>query len=252
MIMIIFERKYPVNVFNADLTGKLSAGSLFSFLEDIAARHATILGWGRDNLLSGGHFWALSRMLVRIARLPAAMDEITLRTWPRGTDSIYALRDFELFDKQGNVLAVATSSWIVVDYNTRKVQRPDKTLSLNIGFPERKAVNTNAGKVPSLKQKDLTSTTMKAKLEDIDVNMHVNNARYIYWVMNSYDPEFINAHTPETLEVNYTSEGHWDDMIRIITAKIDETSISFVHSVVRETDNSELCRLRISWKQDQV
>jgi acyl-ACP thioesterase len=251
--MIIFERKYPVNIFNTDLTGKLSAGSLFSFCEDIAGRHASVLGWGRDSLMSGGNFWALSRMMVKIDRFPAALEEITLRTWPRGTDSIYALRDFEMYDDQGNVIAAATSSWIIVDYNTRKVQRPDKTLSLlNIEFPEKKAVGGNAGKIPSVPADGQTVTSMMVRTEDIDVNMHVNNARYVTWVLNSYPTGQIISHVPATIEVNYVSEGHADEAVNIITAKSAGLPASFIHSVVRQNDNSEMCRIRISWREDQV
>lgn len=34
--MTVYERKYPVNIFNTDLTGRLSPGGLFNFFEDIA------------------------------------------------------------------------------------------------------------------------------------------------------------------------------------------------------------------------
>lgn len=251
--MIIFERKYSINIFNTDLTGKLSAGSLFSFFEDIAGRHASVLGWGRDNLMSGGNFWALSRMMVKIDRMPAALEEIILRTWPRGTDSIYALRDFEMYDDQGKVIASATSSWIIVDYNTRKVQRPDKTLSLlNIEFPEKKAVGTNAGKIQPVPADGQTVTSMIVRTEDIDVNHHVNNARYVTWVMNSYPTGQIMSQVPSIIEVNYVSEGHVDEAVNIITAKTTGLPASFIHSVVRQDDNSEMCRIRISWREDQV
>lgn len=251
--MIIFERKYPINIFNTDLTGRLSAGSLFSFFEDIAGRHANVLGWGRDSLLSGGNFWALSRMMVKIDRLPAALEEITLRTWPRGTDSIYALRDFEMYDEHGMVVAASTSSWIIVDYNSRKVQRPDKTLSLlNVEFPVKKAVGTNAGKIHLLPSDGQTVTSMRVKTEDIDVNMHVNNARYVTWVMNSYPSEHLISYTPAMIEVNYISEGHIDETVNIITSKSSDLPASFIHSVTRQNDNSELCRIRIIWKEEQV
>ncbi|MBE0678753.1 MAG: hypothetical protein IH592_08305, partial [Bacteroidales bacterium] len=52
--MTVYERKYAVNIFNTDLTGRLSPGGLFNFFEDIAGRHAVELGWGRDNLMSNG------------------------------------------------------------------------------------------------------------------------------------------------------------------------------------------------------
>lgn len=251
--MIIFERKYSVNVFNTDLTGRLSPGALFNFFEDIAGRHALELGWGRDNLMFNGLFWALSRMVVKVERLPMAWDEVMLRTWPRGTESIFALRDLEMYDGAGKRLAAASSSWVIVDYHTRKAQRPDKTLSnLNNRFPEERALDTNARKVPPLPAGEHEMTRLKVKLDDIDVNGHVNNARYVHWAVNCYDPEFIINHTPETIEVNYIAEGHQNEMINILTGTADETGTSFIHSVTRESDGSEICRLRMSWKKNRL
>lgn len=251
--MLIFERKYPVNVFDTDLTGRLSPGALFNYFQDLAGRHASLLGFGREHLMTNGFFWVLSRMTVKIERMPLTWDEVTVRTWPRGTDGIYALRDLEMFDAENKRLAGAASSWVIVDYATRKVQRPDKALSfLNAQFPEQKALDTNAGKVPPITAGDHQVTRLKAKLDDIDVNLHVNNARYIHWVMNCYEPEFISAHTPDMIEVNYLSEGHRDDMLNIITDGGDEGSTAFTHSIVRENDRTELCRLRIHWSKSRI
>jgi hypothetical protein len=69
--------------------------------------------------------------------------------------------------------------------------------------------------------------------------------------MNCYEPEFISSHTPETIEVNYLSEGHRDDMVNIITENDGESSASYIHSVVRENDRTELCRLRIHWRENE-
>ena len=251
--MIIFERKYSVNVFNTDLTGRLSPGAVFNFFEDIAGRHAVELGWGRDNLMTNGFFWALSRMVVKVESLPMVWDDVTLRTWPRGTEAIFALRDLEMYDASGKRLAAASSSWVVVDYHTRKAQRPDKTLSnLNNRFPEERALDTNARKVQPLPPGEHEMTRLKVKLDDIDVNRHVNNARYVHWAVNCYEPEFISNHTPDTIEVNYIAEGHQNEMINIFTGRSDETGSSFIHSVTRESDGSELCRLRMTWKENRL
>ena len=251
--MTVYERKYPVNIFNTDLTGRLSPGGLFNFFEDIAGRHALELGWGRDNLMSNGVFWALSRMVVKVEKLPLAWEEVTLRTWPRGTEAIYALRDLEMYDASGNRLAGASSSWVIVDYHTRKAQRPDKALSdLHARFPQERATEANARKVPALPAGERQTTRIRVKLDDIDVNRHVNNARYIHWTVNCYDPEFISEHVPDTIEVNYIAEGHQDEMINIFTAPFDEAGTSFIHSVTRESDGSELCRVRMSWKKNEL
>ena len=250
--MIVFERKYPVNVFDTDITGRLSPGALFNYFQDLAGRHASYLGFGREHLMTTGFFWVLSRMTVKIERMPVTWDEVTVRTWPRGTDAIFALRDLEMYDSKGKRLAGASSSWVIVDYTTRKVQRPDKALSfLNAHFPEQRALDTNAGKVPPLPSGEHKVTRLQAKLDDIDVNLHVNMARYIHWVMNCYEPEFISVHTPETIEVNYLSEGRRDDMVNIISWNGGESSASYIHSVVREDDRTELCRLRINWRENE-
>lgn len=250
--MITFERSYPVNIFNTDITGRLSPGAMFSFFEDLAGRHANELGWGRDNLMNDGTFWALSRMTVKVERLPLALEELTLRTWPRGTDLIYALRDLEMYDAAGNRLAGASSSWVIVDYHTRKAQRPDRALAdLNMMFPEKKAIGTNSRKVPPLPAGDHRANRHMVMLDDIDVNSHVNNARYVYWALNCYEPDFLTSHTPDTIEVNYVQEGHLGETVSIVTGVPADAESAFIHSVRRENDGAELCRLRIRWKENE-
>ena len=249
--MIVYERKYPVNVFDTDISGRLSPGSLFNYFQDMAGRHASVLGFGREHLMINGFFWVLARMTVKIERMPLTWDEVTVRTWPRGTDAIFALRDLEMYDARGDRMAGASSSWVIVDHETRRVQRPDRALSfLNAQYPLQKALDVNAGKVPGMPAGEHMLTKMTAALDDIDVNHHVNNARYVHWVINCYEKEFIGTHIPDTVEVNYLSEGHQGDKINIYTASETGRELSFLHSVVREEDKTELCRLRIKWKED--
>jgi medium-chain acyl-[acyl-carrier-protein] hydrolase len=251
--MIVFERKYPVNVFDTDYTGLLNLKSLFDYFQDLAGRHASILGFGREHLMNNGNIWVLSRITAEIDKMPSLWEEVTVRTWPRGTDAIFALRDFEMFDQEGKKIAGASSSWVVVDYSTRKVQRPDRALAhLNTSFPVARALSANAGKVPAVplinqEIKELTVTS-----SDIDVNFHVNNATYIGWVCNCYDPGFVKAHLPGTIEVNYLSEGLPGDRINIITGPEDQGTDTYIHSVVRQDDNTELCRIRIKWREEKV
>lgn len=253
MTMIVYERKYPVNVFDTDIRGRLSPGSLFNYFQDLAGRHASLLGFGREHLIANGYFWVLSRMLVKIERMPQTWDEVTVRTWPRGTDAIFALRDLEMYDAGGNRIAGASSSWVIVDLETRKVQRPDRALSfLNAQYPEQRALEANAGKVPALQGDSNRLTRLTAQLDDVDVNNHVNNARYIHWVTNSYDKAFIETYIPDTVEVNYLSEGHQGDEINIHTTGMNDGDYSFIHSVTREADHAELCRIRIKWKEERL
>ena len=52
------------------------------------------------------------------------------------------------------------------------------------------------------------------------------------------------------MEVNYLLEGHQGETVNILTGRCDGSGDSFIHSVVRESDSTELCRLRMSWKEN--
>jgi medium-chain acyl-[acyl-carrier-protein] hydrolase len=158
-----------------------------------------------------------------------------------------------MYDSGGKRIVAASSSWVILDYNTRKVQRPDKALSfLNATFPETRALPANAAKVLPLPAENLTISEMTASLCDIDVNLHVNNARYIHWVTGTYETDFITTHAPQTAEVNYLAEGYRGDRINIITAAVNGSINDFIHSVIRVSDNCELCRIRIKWREQQL
>ena len=67
--------------------------------------------------------------MPRLTRLPEWEDSIIVKTWPNGTDKLFALRNFDVSYPDGSHIASATSSWLILDRTTKKVQRPDSILS---------------------------------------------------------------------------------------------------------------------------
>ncbi len=109
--------------------GSLIFIHLFNYMQDIASDHAVKLGFGRDDLMRDNRFWVLSRMYAEIKYWPLWEDKIIVRTWPNGTDKLFALRNYEVNYPDGRHIASGTSSWLILDQTTRKVQRPDSFLS---------------------------------------------------------------------------------------------------------------------------
>ena len=60
---------------------------------------------------------------------PLWEDSIIVKTWPNGTDKLFALRNYEVKYPDGRHIASGTSSWLILDRTTKKVQRPDSILS---------------------------------------------------------------------------------------------------------------------------
>ena len=249
MELIVFEKEYRVHIYETGPDGNLNLWSLFNYLQDIASDHAIRLGFGRDDLIRENRFWVLSRIYAEISAMPRWEDNIVVRTWPNGTDKLFALRNFEVTYSDGMHIASATSSWLILDMTTRKIQRPDEILSKFYSdlIPNRSPIRY-ANKIQSGVNGNFGTKSHKIKISDLDINLHTNNVKYLTWVSDTYDLDFAMKNVPGSAEINYLAESQFDEDVEIKTSAEDGVGSVFIHSIFRTGDNKELCRIRIVWK----
>ena len=80
---------------------------------------------------------------------------------------------------------------------------------------------------------------------DLDMNGHVNNVRYIEWVLNSLPLEFHQTHILTALEVNYLAEAVYGHAVSIASAESEPHH--YVHAV--KAGDQDLFRARSRWKE---
>ena len=249
MDQLQFEKEYRVHVYETGPDGKLNLYSLFNYMQDIASDHAIKLGFGRDDLMRDNHFWVLSRIYAVITHWPEWEDSLIVKTWPNGTDKLFALRNYEVKFPDGRHIASGTSSWLILDRTTKKVQRPDSLLSrFNPHLQPDNSPLRYATKIDPAAENGIVSPLFRIKVSDLDVNLHTNNVRYLKWVSDSYDLDFILNNDPQSAEINYLAESRFDEEI-MIRSSVENSNGSFHnHSIIRISDRKELCRIRIEWK----
>src|SRR5690554_3123564 len=135
------------NSYFIDKDGLLSIPFMFYQMQDIAWEHSNVLGFGYNNLKESNQYWVLSRLKVNISRRPKWSEQFDLETWSRGTDGFYGYRDYNFIDKSGNVIIQATSSWLVLDANTKRIVRLTKFE--NFPVYSESVFKTNASKIKS-------------------------------------------------------------------------------------------------------
>jgi len=243
-----FEKEYRIHVYETGPDGKLNLTSLFNYLQDIASDHAIKLGFGRDDLMRENRFWVLSRIYAEIILLPEWEDSIIVKTWPNGTDKLFALRNFYVSYPDGRHIASATSSWLILDRTTRKVQRPDNILTKFYSdlHPNQSPIRY-ASKLEPASSGSKEAQLYRIKVSDLDINLHTNNVKYLTWVSDSYNLEFILKNVPVSAEINYLAESQFDEEIVIKTSEDENNRNVYNHSIFRIIDNKELCRIKIEW-----
>ncbi len=250
MDSLSYEKEYRVHVYETGPDGKLNSYSLFNYLQDIASDHAERLGFGREDLSRDNRFWVLSRIYAVMTDWPSWGEKIIVRTWPNGTDKLFALRNYEVSYPDGRKIASSTSSWLILDLSTKKVQRPDSVLSqYNGDIKQNQSPLRYASK---LKPADAEGNILQhgsIKVSDLDINLHTNNVSYLKWVIDGYDLGFIMKYAPRSVEINYLSESVFSQEVSIRSSLETEGGNVFNHSVIRSYDNKELCTIRIEWEE---
>ena len=245
---LVFSTGYRVHSYETDTHGELSITGLFNYLQDIAARHAATLHFGKEDLERENRFWVLSRIYCRMERMPRWNEELTVRTWPRGIDKLFALRDFEIFGEGGERCGVATSSWLMLSRDTRRPTRPDHLLEL-VRWKEKPepAAGRDAARLRDTEGSLYLSPGYRVRYSDLDVNMHANNVKYLQWTLDAYPLEHWLKRRMASVEVNYLAESLPGDEIHIAIRELDD--LTYDHSVRRNSDQRELCRIRVVWTE---
>lgn len=220
------------------LTARLP--TLCGFMQEAAYHHAEHFGLGLTHLQPMNMAWVLSRMRLEIERLPKWGETVMLRTWPSGRDRLFYYRDFELKDSEGATILLASTAWFIIDYKKRERITPEwwTNSTLPIG---RKIFGS---KLTRLKACGCESgATVPVNYGDLDLNGHVNNVRYIEWILNSLSLEFHQSHTLQSLDVNYLAEAVYGREISIC-GKHDGLTVH--HGIM--ADHQDLFRGQTVWK----
>lgn len=246
----VLEKEYRVHVYETGPDGRVSLHSLFNFMQDIASEHAVLLGYGREDLMKENHFWVLSRIYAVFSYLPSWSDTIVAKTWPAGVDKLFAMRNYNLSDKKGVNVGYASSAWLIIDRDTKKIQRPDEFLRRY--NPENQQIQIPIRYPEKLREADKNGTlspAFRVKVGDLDINLHTNNVNYLKWVTDTYDLNFIHKHRPHSAEINYLAEAVFGDEVMVRTSSGDTEGKVFSHSVISQHESKEYCRVRIEWEE---
>lgn len=239
-----FVREYSIRSYECDRNGLLRIVALMNIFQDVADSHASDLGVGIEHCLQHGLAWVGSNYHIKINRMPKWHEKIVVNTWPSAEKKIGAIRDFEVKDERGDIIIVASSQWILIDF-ARK--RP---LFLRDNLPqyqviEERTLCTDFPKIPLPERNDITHN-FRVRYDDIDVNHHVNNAIYPLWATESVDADFRLNHQPHEIEVSFKKECLYGESVEVVT-QVD--NLTTLHCLTAGDEKHEIARLRISWKQ---
>ena len=234
--------RYQIHSYEVDRQSRLSVVSAVNYFQESAWRNAEFMGFGFKDFSEKNRFWILSRMYIEMYNYPLWGDTVLLETWPKGMESLFALRDFRIKSEDGNELfGAGTSSWLIIDGTTHRLQRVEHICSDMPCYPQN-AVARRAEKI-SLAETMTPRTNIVAGYNDVDVNNHVNNVCYMNWAVN-YLPINNKSLTVRSIEINFLSEALLHNPVELLYGLADDGL--HVCSLRNPDTGKEYCRCRIA------
>jgi medium-chain acyl-[acyl-carrier-protein] hydrolase len=208
------EEAYRLRSYEVDFQNRLRLSTLFHFMQETASNQIERQGVGIDVLRTENLAWVLSRLLIVMDRYPGWGEEVLVRTWPRGIERLFALREFMIASRQGEVLGRVTSNWLLVDLKTRRPKRLEEVFKRMPIDPGNHALDRRLEKLPPLESPD-EGTSVRAAYQQIDLNRHVNNAHYVGWILDSFPLEWYQRYRLAGLQLNFLAETRFGEILTI-------------------------------------
>lgn len=235
----IYSKNHTIACYEADANQLMRPTAMLDMMQEAANINATALGFGYDELINSNTAWVLSRIHVKFEKLPLWRQEVNLKTWHKGVAKLFYLRDFILSDTEGNTMIKATTSWLIIDMNTRRLVRNSDLATSPDKCNKEDAIAEPADKVvvpvdiePELVRKHPVTWS------EIDTNGHVNNVKYAVWALDAVKPEDIKERPLKELLINYDAEVMPGDTVKIYRT-IQESEDSLVYYITGKVDDKQ-------------
>lgn len=209
--MNLFTKNFFIEYGDTNIESKITNRGFLRYMQETAMLHSSLSGYSSKTTNFTHKAWVLLNWKIEVFKRPTWNEEIIVNTWERKLDKYFAYRDFEILDLNNNVIAIASSKWVLVDATTHAITLidPQATSSDNILD---KSVFGDFKFLKMKPQSDFDNSLEYTILKrDLDSNSHVNNLNYIDF---AYEVLPSNIDIKE-LEISYLKESKLDDKLEI-------------------------------------
>lgn len=215
----IWESTFKVRAFDIDSKDRLKVNAIMDYFQDAASNDAERLNFGYTNFVPKGLTWVLSWAKFEFIRYPKFMDEVKIQSWGKKQHKLHSIRDYLLLDSMNNILCRGTSAWLLIDLKSfRPKVLPQLFPDIKM-FGEKNALIDLPQKIIPPKNLEKVYKT-QIRYTDIDLNQHVNNAKYIELLLDCFDEQFHKENSLRLLTVSFNAESKFGDEVELYSGII--------------------------------
>ena len=173
-----WEDEHLLRTENVDFSEAWRFSDIFLTMQEAGAAHCERNGLGVYAMRAQNLAWVVARAHVRMQTLPKIGQTVRVVTWPKPPKHSFFPRFYQ-FEADGQVLGSASTLYVQLDLTERKMVKPWLGNNDTLDCDSKPSLSL-PGNLPVL-QSPVQTLSRAVCYSDIDLNRHVNNARYADW-----------------------------------------------------------------------
>lgn len=232
--------RFEVRFYEADRASRLTPVSLFNYLQETAIRHSDTAGMDGDSLMRRGYAWMLNRLHMRILRYPLRREVVQVETWGSCLRGLFAVREWRATDARGEVVALATGRWLVIDLKRKKIVKILPDMQAAYGEYEDRAMIDTFERMDPI-QGGTNPRRFHVRSSELDINQHANSASYVDWCLEAVPGDILEGYLPFGIEITFKKEAKLGEELVATSLEVPGAGPGerrFHHLLSRSTDGA--------------
>ncbi|XP_031247728.1 palmitoyl-acyl carrier protein thioesterase, chloroplastic-like [Pistacia vera] len=253
--------------------------TLLNLLQETALNHVTSSGlagngFGATREMSVRKLiWVVTRINIQVQRYSCWGDVVEIDTWVDAAGKNAMRRDWIIRDyRTQEIITRATSTWVIMNRETRRLSKiPEQVrqevLPFYLGRVAIAKEQNDVGKIDKLT--DETAERIRSGLaprwNDMDANQHVNNVKYIGWILESVPIHVLKDYNLTSMTLEYRRECRQSNLLESLTSSTASVTgdpnnnsnnriadLEYTHLLRMQADKAEIVRARSEWQSKQI
>ena len=203
---MIFKENFRTRLTDIGKDNKIKNKALLQILEDIGGYHSDVVGYGANDTLKNKTTWILLDWKLKVINRPKYGQTLETHTWVRDKNRFFTFRDYEIYDEKGNICAIATSKWTLVNIETGKMERITDDIVNAYTIEEKEVFPGERLEKPVIPKEFSNEIEYTVIRKDIDINKHMHNLYYLDLAYEALPEDVYNNRPYDNVRIMYKKE----------------------------------------------
>lgn len=218
-------KKLDLYSYDANPDSSIKISSLMKYFQQIAREDLLLYGITYNMMRDVNQVFVIIKARIEFKRKISIYDELYLKTVSTKIVGIMFFRDFFVTDANGNILAECSTAWVLMNYASRRIMRPNEIVAPVPEFPG-EASNVVLTRRFQFVTSPISQSTNVRKVyySNLDENNHFNNTETAAFALDEVASRLVAGEEIEVFEIHFNHESVLGDELSIKCENYDDFS----------------------------